>query len=47
VDRQLGDGVERVDVTLGVRHEGAAQVLDGLSEGDVVVWLTDESAFGF
>jgi HlyD family secretion protein len=46
VDRQVGDGVERVDVTLGVRHEGAAQVLDGLSEGDVVIWVTDDSTFG-
>ena len=46
VDRQMGDGVERVDVTLGVRHEGAAQVLSGLSEGDIVVWVPDASAFG-
>jgi len=40
-------GVERVDVALGVRHEGAAQVLDGLSEGDEVVWVQDSTLFDF
>ena len=37
---------ERVDVELGVRYEGVAQVLDGLSEGDVAVWV-QESIFNF
>jgi multidrug efflux pump subunit AcrA (membrane-fusion protein) len=46
VDRQIGDDVERVDVTLGVRHEGVAQVLSGLSEGDVLVWV-DDGRFDF
>jgi HlyD family secretion protein len=41
VDRQVGGEVERVDVVLGVRHGGSAQVLDGLSEGDVAVWVED------
>jgi len=46
VNRGVGDGIERVNVELGVRHEGVAQVLAGLSEGDKVVWVTD-SPFGF
>jgi len=37
VSRKVGDEVERVDVELGMRYEGIAQVLDGLSEGDVLV----------
>ena len=41
VHRQAAGDVERVDVTLGVRYEGIAQVLGGLSEGDVVVWVPD------
>ncbi|MBU0702376.1 MAG: efflux RND transporter periplasmic adaptor subunit, partial [Chloroflexi bacterium] len=39
VNRQVGENVERVDVELGVRYEGIAQVLNGLSEGDVIVWV--------
>jgi HlyD family secretion protein len=39
VDRQVGWETERVDVTLGIRHEGMVQVLNGLLEGDVVVWV--------
>jgi hypothetical protein len=46
VERKVGDEIERVDVALGVRHAGFAQVLGGLSEGDVVVWVSDER-FGF
>jgi HlyD family secretion protein len=45
VDKQVGDQTERVDVTLGVRYEGFVQVLDGLSEGDVAVWVST-SRFG-
>jgi HlyD family secretion protein len=45
--RQVGDDVERVDVELGARYEGFAQVLAGLSEGDVVVWVSDSTPFGF
>jgi len=44
VHRQVGDDVERVDVTLGVRHEGIVQVLDGLAEGDRAVWVVEENA---
>lgn len=40
VDKQAGDQTERVDITLGVRYEGVVQVLDGLSEGDVTVWIS-------
>jgi HlyD family secretion protein len=53
VHRQVGAAggvageVERVDVALGVRHEGVAQVLSGLSEGDRVVWVQDAAPFGF
>jgi HlyD family secretion protein len=46
VDRQAGDDVERVDVKLGVRYEGVAQVLDGLAEADVLVWV-DDGRFDF
>ena len=41
------DDVERVDVELGVRHGGFAQVLGGLSEGDLVVWVADSASFSF
>ncbi len=43
VDRQVGDGTERVDVKLGLRYEGVVQVLDGLAEGDKVVWVVEET----
>jgi HlyD family secretion protein len=46
VNQQVGDEIARTDVELGVRHEGFAQVLDGLSEGDEVIWVP-ESGFGF
>jgi multidrug efflux pump subunit AcrA (membrane-fusion protein) len=51
VDRRTGqtyvqmevDGeLERVDVALGVRRGGFAQVLDGLSEGDEVIWVSED-----
>lgn len=45
VDKQVGEKTERVDVTLGTRYEGTAQVLAGLSEGDVAVWVPT-SRFG-
>ena len=47
VHRRAGDEFERVDVRLGVRHEGFAQVLDGLSEGDEVVRLPESTPFEF
>ena len=47
VYRPAGDDVERVDVDLGVRYEGRVQVLDGLSEGDEVVWVPESTPFGF
>ena len=46
VHRQKGDEVERVDVDLGVRHEGVAQVLDGLAEGDELIFQ-EATSFGF
>jgi RND family efflux transporter MFP subunit len=39
VDKKVGDQTERVDVTLGARYEGVAEVTAGLREGDVVVWI--------
>jgi multidrug efflux pump subunit AcrA (membrane-fusion protein) len=42
-----GDDVERVDVELGVRYGGFAQVLDGLAEGDEVVWVPESTPFDF
>ncbi len=45
VYRRVGDDIERVNVDLGVRYEGAAQVLDGLAEGDEVVWVQDSALF--
>ena len=47
VHSRAGDEFERVDVELGVRYEGFAQVLDGLSEGDQVVLLPESNGFGF
>ncbi|MCS7282930.1 MAG: efflux RND transporter periplasmic adaptor subunit [Anaerolineae bacterium] len=35
--RRTASGVEPVNVQLGVRHSGYAQVLSGLSEGDILV----------
>jgi HlyD family secretion protein len=47
VHRRVGNEFERFDVRLGARQEGVAQVIDGLSEGDVVVRLPESSPFGF
>jgi HlyD family secretion protein len=45
--QRVGGEFERVDVTLGVRHGGAAQVLGGLSDGDEVFWISeDRTRFG-
>jgi HlyD family secretion protein len=38
-----GGEMERVDVALGVRYQGVAEVLDGLSEGDVVLWVEQDT----
>jgi HlyD family secretion protein len=46
VNRRAGNELERVDIALGVRYEGVAQVLDGLAEGDEVIWVS-ESRFDF
>ncbi len=46
VNQQAEDEVVRTDVELGVRHEGFAQVLAGLSEGDEAIWV-QETGFGF
>jgi HlyD family secretion protein len=46
VNRQVGEKIVRVDVNLGIRHEGLAHVLSGLSEGDEAIWV-QESGFNF
>jgi HlyD family secretion protein len=46
VHRQRGDSAERVDVDLGLRYEGVAQVLSGLSERDTLVWVEESLPFG-
>jgi multidrug efflux pump subunit AcrA (membrane-fusion protein) len=47
VHRRVDDTIERVNVELGVRHEGVTQVVSGLSEGDEIVRLEDDTSFGF
>jgi HlyD family secretion protein len=39
VDRLEGKDTVRVDVTLGVRYEGVAEVVAGLDLGDELVWV--------
>jgi hypothetical protein len=46
VNQQKGEEIVRTDVELGIRYEGIAQVLSGLSEGDEAIWVED-SSFGF
>lgn len=41
VQRRTGDEIERVDVELGARSEGIAQVISGVSAGDELVRLED------
>ena len=47
VRRRTGTTVERVDVSLGIRDEGIAQVVDGLSAGDEIVRAPESSQFDF
>jgi HlyD family secretion protein len=46
VNQREGEEIVRTDIELGVRYEGIAQVLGGLSEGDEAIWV-EESGFGF
>ncbi len=46
VHRRVGDQVERASIEVGARFEGAAEVVDGLSEGDEVVRVPETSPFG-
>ncbi len=46
VNQREGEEIVRTDVALGIRYEGIAQVLSGLSEGDEAIWV-EESFFGF
>jgi HlyD family secretion protein len=46
VNQREGEEIVRTDVALGIRYEGIAQVLSGLSEGDEAIWVED-SSFGF
>lgn len=45
--RTASGDLERVDVRLGVRHEGYSQVLSGLKEGDVLVLTRETPPGGF
>jgi len=47
INQRVGGEIVRTDVELGVRYEGTAQVLSGLSEGDVGIWVETPGAFGF
>jgi HlyD family secretion protein len=47
VHRRTGDDFEKVDVELGVRYEGVAQVLSGLSEGDEATLVPESAPFDF
>jgi len=47
VHRREGDEIQRVNVELGIRYEGAAQVISGLSAGDEIVRFEDASSFDF
>lgn len=42
VERLVGGRTERVDVDLGTRDAGVIEVLSGLSEGDVIVWVSED-----
>ncbi len=46
VNQREGEEIVRTDVALGIRYEGIAQVLSGLSEGDEAIWVED-SSFSF
>ena len=47
VQRRTAAGLERVNVEIGVRYEGQAEVRSGLSEGDVVVLVEESPTFRF
>ncbi len=46
VHQRVDEEIVRVDVTVGVRHEGMVEIVEGLSEGDEVVWVQDAGLFG-
>jgi len=46
VHRRVEGDLERVDVSLGIKHDGVAQVREGLSEGDEIL-LVQDSVFDF
>jgi len=47
VQRRTAQGIQRADVKLGVRREGMAQVLEGLSAGDEIVRAPESSPLDF
>jgi HlyD family secretion protein len=47
VNQKVGSEIKRVDVTLGVRYEGVAEVVNGLKEGDEVIWVQEGFFEGF
>lgn len=47
VHQKVDGKIERVDVALGARYEGVAQVLAGLEEGDEAIWVQEGFFEGF
>ncbi|MFO7742294.1 MAG: efflux RND transporter periplasmic adaptor subunit [Anaerolineae bacterium] len=47
VYRRVREQIERVDVEIGARYEGIARVLNGLSEGDELVRISNSNTFDF
>jgi HlyD family secretion protein len=45
VERRVDGAIVRADVVVGARHEGIAEIVEGLSEGDEVVWVRDDRFF--
>lgn len=47
VHRRTGEEIERVDIELGVRHEGTVQVISGLAAGDEILRPDESTSFSF
>ncbi len=45
VERQVDGAIVRADIVVGARHEGMAEIVEGLSEGDEVALVRDDSLF--
>jgi len=47
VNQKVNGEIKRVDVTLGVRYEGVAEVVDGLEAGEEAIWIQEGFFEGF